>query len=137
MAFADGDPVVFIAAVTPAGRREDALRLDALFRDVTGFAPRLWPTGIVGYGRYEFAYPSGRSGAWLATGFAPRRAQMVLHILPGYADFEAILAALGPVRRGKACFYLPRLHRLDEAALVRLIRAGLDDLARHWTVQPT
>lgn len=130
------DVARFIETVDPMGRREDALRLDPIFREVTGFAPRLWKPGIVGYGRYDYTYATGHSGTHLATGFAPRKAQMVLYIMPGYADFGAILDRLGPVKAGKSCLYLPRLDRLDETALRDLIRAGLDNLSTRWPVLP-
>ena len=45
-------------------------------------------------------------GESLATGFAPRKAELVVYILPGYADFGAILRDLGPHRLGKSCLYL-------------------------------
>lgn len=127
----------FLDAVEPEGRREDARRLDTLFREVTGWRPVLWSPGILGYGRYDYRYDSGRTGSFLATGFAPRKARMVVYILPGYTDFGPILDRLGPYRKGKSCLYLTRLSRVDEVALRDLIRAGLDDLATHWPVQPT
>ena len=131
------DPDAFLAALSPAGRRADAMRLDTIFRTVTGFAPEVWTGGMVGYGRYSYTYATGHSGTSLATGFAPRKASMVLYIMPGYANFADILADLGPHRTGKSCLYLPRLAKIDEATLARLIRAGLDDLGRRWTVVPT
>lgn len=132
----DHDVAAFLAAVQPARRSDEARRLDAIFRAATGFAPVIWGSGIVGYGRYRYTYASGRSGESLATGFAPRKANLVLYIMPGYADFGAILDELGPHRRGRACLYIPRLDRVDEAALERLIVAGLDDLRRRWPVAP-
>jgi len=126
-----------LACVEPARRRADAERLDALFRDATGFRPEVWTGGILGYGRYRYTYASGHAGEFLATGFAPRKANLVAYIMPGYAGFGEILAELGPHKRGKACLYLTRLDRIDAAALTRLIRAGLDDLARRWPVTPT
>lgn len=123
-------------AVEPAARRADALSLDALFRRVTGFAPVLWGS-IVGYGRYRYTYASGRSGESLATGFAARKANLVLYIMPGYADFGPILGRLGTWKTGKSCLYLKRLSDVDPDVLSELIRAGLDDLATRWTVHPT
>lgn len=132
------DPVApFLQAVQPQGRREDALLLDRLFRSETGFAPRLWGPSMIGYGRYRYRYQSGREGEFLATGFAPRKAKVVVYIMPGYSDFGDILAGLGPHGLGKSCLYLGRLSGIDLDALRRLIRAGLDDLARRWTVHPT
>ncbi|PTX00411.1 DUF1801 domain-containing protein [Pararhodobacter aggregans] len=124
----------FLDAVEPDRRRDDGRRLDALFRRATGFQPQMWGPSIVGYGRYDYTYASGHSGSYLATGFSPRKAQLVLYILPGYADFGPILDRLGPHRKGKSCLYLTALAKVDEGALEALIRAGLADLARHWPV---
>ncbi|MBV2361212.1 DUF1801 domain-containing protein [Thalassococcus sp. CAU 1522] len=127
----------FLAAVAPERRRDDALALDALFRRVTGWQPRMWGPSMVGYGTYRYRYDSGREGDFLATGFAPRKASMVVYIMPGYSDFSAILDRLGPHRLGKSCLYLTALSRIDMTVLGRLIRAGLDDLDRRWPVRPT
>lgn len=127
----------FLAAVAPPERQAEALRLTEIFRKVTGFEPLIWGGTMVGFGRYRYRYPSGHEGESLATGFAPRKAELVVYILPGYADFGPILADLGPHRLGKSCLYIRRLDRVNDDALSRLIRAGLDDLATRWTVEPT
>ena len=124
----------FLAGVEPARRRADALALDALFRRATGWQPVLWGGGMVGYGRYRYRYASGREGEWFATGFAPRAAKLSVYILPGYADFGDILGRLGRHGKGKACLTLARLSDVDEAVLVELIAAGLDDLRTQWEV---
>lgn len=136
MVLAD-EAAALLNAVTPEARAEDARRLDALFREVTGWAPRVWRPGILGYGVYRYRYDSGREGSYLATGFAPRKAETVLYIMPGYADFVSILARLGPHRAGKSCIYLRRLDRVDDDALRELVRAGLDDLSARWPVAAT
>ena len=58
-----------LGAVTPERLRADARALDRLFRDVTGWRPRLWGT-MVGYGSYHYTYATGREGDYFATGFA-------------------------------------------------------------------
>lgn len=120
----------FLAAAEPERRREDALALDGLFREVTGWTPRLWGPSIVGYGSYHYRYETGREGDFLATGFSPRKANLVLYIMPGYQDYGALLADLGKHKLGKSCLYINRLSDVDEGVMRRLIRAGLDDLAR-------
>jgi len=126
----------FLDSVEPPRRRAEGQALDALFRRVTGWTPQMWGPSIIGYGRYAYRYASGHGGACFATGFSPRKANLVVHVLPGYADFGPILADLGPHRMGKSCLYLTRLDRVDLDALARLIRAGLDDLASQWPVHP-
>ncbi|WP_229754813.1 DUF1801 domain-containing protein [Mameliella alba] len=127
----------FLDTVEPARRREDAGVLDALFREVTGWQPVLWGTSILGYGRYDYTYASGHSGQSLATGFAPRKANMVVYIMPGYADFQEILSRLGPHRLGKSCLYLGALSKVDLDVLSDLIRAGLADLGTRWVITPS
>lgn len=127
----------FLDQVTPARRREDAIVLDGLFREVTGWEPVLWGTSIVGFGRYAYTYASGHSGQSLATGFAPRKANMVIYILPGYADYGTILARLGPHKLGKSCLYLGALSKVDLNVLAELISAGLTDLAEQWPIDPS
>ena len=130
------EPAAFLAAVEPERRRAEAQALDAVFRKVTGWTPAMWGPSLVGYGRYDYRYDSGREGSFLATGFAPGKARLSIHILPGYRDHGAILGRLGPHTLGRACVYITRLDRVDRDVLAELIRAGLDDLAQHWPVYP-
>jgi len=122
--------------ITDPAKRVEAMRLDALFREATGWSPRLWGK-MIGYGEYHYVYASGRAGDFLATGFNMRAKDISLHILPGYTDFPEIAARLGPHKRGKSCWYIPKLERVDHDALKDLIRAGLEDLRTTWSVKPT
>lgn len=97
----------------------------------------MWGEAIVGYGRYHYRYKSGREGDFLATGFAPRKSALSIYIMPGYADFGDILARLGKHKTGKSCLYVNKLADIDLEVLADLIRAGLCDLATHWSVEPT
>lgn len=132
----DTDVSAFLAGVEPAWKRADAERLDALFREVTGYRPTMWGPSIVGYGRYHYVYDSGREGDFLATGFSPRAQNFSIYIMPGYADFSAILDRLGKHKTGKSCLYVKRLADIDEDVLRELIRAGLADLSKRWEVHP-
>ncbi|MBP9184207.1 MAG: DUF1801 domain-containing protein [Fuscovulum sp.] len=129
------DPATWLAGVDPS-RQDEARRLLDLFGKVTGFAPRLWGPSIAGFGRYAYRYDSGHAGESLATGFSPRKAEISVYILPGYAGFGPILARLGPHRIGKSCLYLRHLDRIDPDALADLIGAGLADLGTRWTIHP-
>ena len=127
----------FIAAVDNPTRRADAETLDALFREVTGWEPRMWGPSLIGYGEYHYVYDSGREGDFLATGFSPRKANLVVYILPGYTDFGPILDRLGKWKKGKSCLYINKLADVDTDVLRELIRAGIDDLSKTWEVRPT
>lgn len=130
-------PVDFIAAVEHPTRRADAQSLDALFQEVTGWQPKMWGPTIIGYGAYDYTYDTGYSGTSLATGFSPRKANLVLYIIPGYADFGHILDRLGKYKLGKACLYINKLADVDLDVVREIIGAGLDDLGKRWTITPT
>ena len=124
-----------IAAVDHSTRRADGLALLELFTRVSGFDPVVWGSSIIGFGRYHYRYDSGREGDFLATGFAVRKANLVVYIMPGYGDYDAILDRLGKHKKGKSCLYINKLADIDLAVLEELILAGLRDLDKIWPVE--
>lgn len=135
---ATGAPVeAFLETVEPERRREEGFQLVELFRDATGWAPRMWGPAIVGFGQYHYKYESGREGDFLATGFSPRKARLSIYIMPGYANYDPILERLGKHAKGKSCLYLNKLADIDEAVLKELIQTGVKDLNEIYPVQPT
>ncbi|GAB5448035.1 DUF1801 domain-containing protein [Gymnodinialimonas sp.] len=132
----DADVTAFLEAVEHPTRRADGLALDALFQRVSGFRPRMWGPSLVGYGRYDYTYKSGRRGSFLATGFSPRKANLSIHIMPGYADYGEMLARLGKHKKAVSCLYVNKLADIDLAVLEEIIRSGLRDLDVLWPVHP-
>ena len=118
----------FIAAVEPASKREDGAVLDALFRKVTGEAPRMWGPTIVGYGQYHYRYESGHEGDMCRVGFSPRKAKHSLYLMCGSpaeeAAFSPLLARLVKHSRGKGCLYVNKLDDIDLAVLDEMIALG-------------
>lgn len=118
-------PGLFIASLENETRRRDAARLLEIFSSATGLAPKMWGPSIIGYGRYHYKYESGREGDFLMTGFSPRKANLVLYILPGYRDMSDILARLGKHKIGKSCLYINKLADVDVVLLEEIIREGV------------
>ncbi|MFN7057129.1 DUF1801 domain-containing protein [Hyphomonas sp.] len=123
-------PEAFIAALEDGPRKRDAERLLPWMAEVTGLTPRMWGAGIIGFGRYAYTYDSGHSGEAMITGFSPRKANMVVYVMPGYAGFEAMLARLGPHKIGKSCLYLGALDKIDLDVLAEIVRAGMDHIRK-------
>lgn len=128
------DPRAFIAAVEHPGRRADAEALLELMHDVTGWEPRMWGPSIVGYGRYCYRLANGKEADSLATGFSPRKANMVIYVVTGYEDLADELAALGRHRTGQSCLYVNRLSDLDLDVLRRIVGRGIDQLRAGYEV---
>jgi hypothetical protein len=116
----------FLAAVPDEDRREDGLALAALMTEWTGEPAVLWGTSIVGFGRYDYRYESGREGTAPLVGFSPRKTNLVLYLAAGLAERdEALLEQLGPHKLGKGCLYLKRLGDADTSALRSLVERTL------------
>ncbi|MFO6429299.1 DUF1801 domain-containing protein [Erythrobacter sp. W302b] len=128
----------FIAAVEPPAKREEAQVLDALFRKVTGEAPKMWGPTIIGYGAYHTVYDSGRKVHSLRIGFSPRKAKHSLYLSIGCrtpedeARRQQALARLGKYAQGASCLYVNKLADIDLAVLEEMIAeswaASLRDL---------
>lgn len=116
----------FLAGVEPPGRREDANAICAMMAEATGAPPVLWGPSIVGFGRYTYRYESGREGDWMLTGFSPRKANLTLYIMAGFAEHAELLGRLGKHSTGKSCLYVKRLADLDMDVLREIIRRSVD-----------
>ncbi|GGA78128.1 hypothetical protein GCM10011521_15620 [Arenimonas soli] len=132
----DADVEKFLAAVPDPGRREDCQRIRELMEAATGAPARLWGPSIVGFGVYHYRYESGREGDWMVTGFSPRKNDLTLYIMPGFARYEALMARLGKHKTGKSCLYIKRLADVDMAVLETLVRESVAAMAPQRTDVP-
>lgn len=120
----------FIDSVEPEAKREDARVLDALFRKVTGEAPKMWGPSIIGYGACHTVYDSGRKVDSLRVGFSPRKAKHSLYLSAGCAAPEdaerraQALARLGKFSQGASCIYVNKLADIDLGVLEQMIADG-------------
>lgn len=119
------DPVDFVASVEHPTRRADAETLLELMQRVTGCRPTMWGPSIIGFGRYHYHYDSGREGDFMLTGFSPRKANLVVYVLPGYDEIGEQLARLGKHKTGKSCLYIGKLADVDLAVLEEIVADGV------------
>ena len=103
-----------------------------LMTRVTGCPGTMWRPSIVGFGRYHYRYDSGREGDFMLTGFSPRKANLVVHVLPGYDDIGDDLALLGKHRIGKSCLYINKLADIDLSVLERIIADGVSQMRKDY-----
>jgi len=122
------DPLDFVAAVEHPTRRADAEVLIELMGRVTGCEPKMWGPSIIGFGRYHYVYNSGREGDSMITGFSPRKANLVVYIMPGYTDHQDQLDRLGKHKIGKSCLYINKLADVNLEVLEELVAAGVADV---------
>jgi uncharacterized protein DUF1801 len=123
----------FLARVPDERRREDASRLCAMMRQITGEPPAMWGTSIIGFGTYHYRYASGHQGDSALAGFSPRGQHLAIYLIGGFEiRHRSVLARLGPHKTGKGCLYIKHLDDVDQDALRELIdrsvrvRKGID-----------
>lgn len=127
----------FIASVENDTRRQDARALVKVFREVTGWKPRMWGPTIIGFGVYHYEYESGHSGSICATGFSPRKANLVIYVA-SFPGQDVLLRKLGKHKGGmKQCLYINKLADVDIDCLKEIVRRSLKELKRQWPVTAT
>lgn len=120
----------FLDSVDNDRRRDDARTINALMKRVTGAEPKLWGSSIVGFGDAHYVYESGREGDWFKVGFSPRKANLVLYIMPGFSEYGSLMERLGKHRTGKSCLYINKLADIDLAVLEELVARSIE--REHW-----
>lgn len=125
-----GVPKPFLAQVEPVRRREDAHVVLDMMQEITGEPPKMWGPTMIGFGEYRFKYESGREGDWFLSGFAPRKANLVLYIMGGFQGHENLMAKLGKHKTGKSCLYVNKLEDIDLKVLRQLIQKSAAHVKR-------
>lgn len=122
----------FLDAVEHPTRRADARTLYEMMDRVSGLEARMWGPTIVGFGSYNYTYESGRSGTSLRVGFSPRKAKLVVYIMPGFDTYSELLQRLGKHKTGSSCLYINKLADVDTAVLEELVRRSLEAMAERY-----
>jgi hypothetical protein len=107
-------------AVAPE-RHTDCRAIAAMMQSATREKPVMWGPSIVGFGNYHYKYDSGREGDSPIVGFSPRKNELVIYVVPGFANYESLLSKLGRHKTGKVCLYIKKLADIDIAVLNEII----------------
>ena len=124
----DGSVDEFLQSVDDK-RRDDCYAILSLMQEVTGETPRMWGSSIIGFGRYQYKYKSGRVGESFLVGFSPRKQNLTLYIMSGFDQYEGVLAKLGNYKTGQACLYIKKLADVDRVTLRELVRQSAAHMA--------
>jgi len=116
----------FLDSVEDAQRREDARMLVQLMQEVIGLPPQMWGTAIIGFGKTEYKYASGREGDTMLVGFSPRKQHLVLYGLSGGNEYETLLGKLGKYKTGKGCLYVNHLKDVDMGTLKEIVQRAIE-----------
>ncbi len=116
-------------------RRPDCSKLVRMMKKATGAQPTMWGPSMVGFGSYRYRYASGREGDWFIAGFSPRKSDLTLYIMAGFARYDALLSKLGKFKTGKSCLYIRRLADVDTQVLEDLVGASVEHMKQAYPKQ--
>lgn len=120
----------YLDAVADDVRRQDCRELIKLMSAATNCEPKMWGTGIVGFGIYHYKYASGHEGDAALTGFASRKGDISIYLMCGLEGHEALLATLGKHKMAKACLYVRRLSDIELPVLEQLVVHSVSEVRR-------
>jgi len=118
----------FLANIPDEARRTECYELVTLMKRVTRTDPRIWGTGLIGFGNYHYKYASGHEGDCFVAGFAPRKTALTVYITAGVERFPKLLAKLGKHKAGKGCLYIKKLDDVNLSVLEDLLSKSVE-----WT----
>jgi len=122
----------YLDAITDEARRQDCRVLIKLMSGVTKCEPKMWGTGIVGFGTYHYKYASGQEGDGCLTGFASRKGDISIYIMCGFDGHEVLLAKLGKHKMGKVCLYVRRMSDIDLLLLQQLVERSVAEVRHRY-----
>lgn len=116
----------FLDKIADETRRAECYAILDMMKRVTKTEPKIWGTGLVGFGTYHYKYESGHEGDCFVTGFAPRKAALTLYITAGVERFPKLLAKLGKHKAGKGCLYIKNLDDVNLSVLEDLVKQSVE-----------
>ncbi len=118
----------FLDRIERETRRTECYALVDMMKRATNTEPRIWGSGVIGFGNYHYKYASGHEGDCFVAGFAPRKTALTVYITAGVERFPKLLANLGKHKAGKGCLYIKKLDDVDLSVLEELVSRSVE-----WT----
>jgi len=122
----DEDVAVVMDSVDNEKRVADCRAVMKMMKRVTGKAPKMWGSSIIGFDEYHYVYDSGREGDWPITGLSPRKQSLTLYIMPGFDRYDDLMKKLGKHKTGESCLYINRLEDVNMDVLEELVRESVE-----------
>ena len=131
--YTDENVTAFIEGLDNEQKRKDSYYLLELMKRISGEEPRMFGPTIIGFGEYRYKYDSGHEGTAPLLGFSPRKTAISLYVYTGGESQAHLLEDLGKFTMGKACIYAKKAADIREEALVKLMRATIDEVSKKHT----
>lgn len=122
----------YLKAIKDKKRREDCSALVDLIRKAAGFEPKMWGTGIVGFGIYHYKYESGHEGSAPLAAISSRASAISLYLSSNFDKREELLSKFGKHKTGKACIYIKNLQDIDTKVLGEMVKKSVEHTRKKY-----
>jgi len=118
-------PEEYIRNIADEARREQMQTLHAFIRKTV---PKLAPfmiSGMIGYGKYHYKYPSGREGEWCTIALASQRNYISEYACANDGKqyvAEKYVSKLPKANIGKSCIRFKRIDEIDLNVLATILK---------------
>ncbi|MEP6950812.1 MAG: hypothetical protein ABI863_16120 [Ginsengibacter sp.] len=78
--------VKFLNTIADAAKRKDCFEITEMMKQESKCEPKMWGSGIIGFGSYHYKYERGHEGDICLVGFSPGKQNISLYIMAGIND---------------------------------------------------
>ena len=114
----------YIKKIKNEKRRKDFSACVTMLKKQSGFDPKMWGPGIVGFGSYHYKYESGREGDSSIIALASRANAITIYI-GKFAKRDGLLAKLGKHKISGGCLHIKKLDDLDLNILTKMVKFSI------------
>lgn len=122
----------YLQAIQDEKKRVDCALIIDLVKEETGLEPKMWGTGIVGFGSYHYKYASGHEGDAPLAGLAARVNAITLYISIEFDQREELLGKFGKYKMSKACIYIKKIEDIDIEVLRKMINNSVTYMRNNY-----
>ncbi len=120
-----GNVNAYLEKIKDDKRKHDFSVIIDLIKKQTGFEPKMWGTGIVGFGSYHYVYESGREGDAPLAGMAARANAISLYLSSEFEERDELLLKFGKYKSAKACIYIQKIEDIDTGILIKMVKNSI------------
>ncbi len=116
----------FLKSLKDDQQRKDSQAIIKMMKKATREEPKMWGNSMIGFGKMRYKSPaSGREVDWFNIGFAPRKANISLHLTMALNKHSSLLNKLGKHKTGAGCLYINKLEDVDLKVLEQIINEAV------------
>ena len=124
----DSSVEAYISSIADAQKRKDSFAILQLMQKAIKEEPKMWGSSMIGFGQLRYkSEATGREVDWFKIGFAPRKANLSIHLCGSLERHAGLLQQLGKHKTGKGCLYINKLEDVDTKVLEKIIAAALKE----------